>query len=128
MNTLRVFLHDLLWQQDSAGFTRRIETFLAIADKHHVHPVFVLFDSCWEPEPKLGPENPPIPGVHNSGWVQSPGQPTLKNPSQYPRLKDWPLSLRNLQVRRPAPRQWRSRRKCLDECACVSRTQPQLRP
>ena len=22
MNTMRVFLHDLLWQQDSAGFTR----------------------------------------------------------------------------------------------------------
>src|SRR5438874_13370226 len=30
MNTMRVFLHDLLWQQDSAGFKKRIETFLAI--------------------------------------------------------------------------------------------------
>ena len=89
MNTMRVFLHDLLWQQDSAGFTRRIQTFLAIADKHHIHPIFVLFDSCWEPEPKLGPQHPPIPGVHNSGWVQSPGQPALKDPSQYPRLKEY---------------------------------------
>ncbi len=89
MNTMRVFLHDLLWQQDSARFTRRIETFLAIADKHHIHPVFVLFDSCWEPEPKLGPQHPPIPGVHNSGWVQSPGQAALKDPSQYPRLKEY---------------------------------------
>ena len=89
MNTMRVFLHDLLWQQDSAAFTRRIDTFLTIADKHHVHPVFVLFDSCWEPEPKLGPQHPPIPGVHNSGWVQGPGQPALKDPSQYPRLKEY---------------------------------------
>jgi hypothetical protein len=89
MNTMRVFLHDLLWQQDSAGFTRRIQKFLAIADKHHIHPIFVLFDSCWEPEPKLGPQHPPIPGVHNSGWVQSPGQPALKDPSQYPRLKEY---------------------------------------
>jgi hypothetical protein len=89
MNTMRVFLHDLLWQQDSAGFKRRIDTFLAIADKHHIHPVFVLFDSCWEAEPKLGPQHPPIPGVHNSGWVQSPGQPALKDPSQYPRLKEY---------------------------------------
>src|SRR5580692_7721399 len=50
MNTMRVFLHDLLWQQDASGFKQRIGTFLTIADKHHVHPVFVLFDSCWEAE------------------------------------------------------------------------------
>jgi hypothetical protein len=89
MNTMRVFLHDLLWQQDSAAFTKRINTFLGIADKHHIHPIFVLFDSCWEPEPKLGPQHPPIPGVHNSGWVQGPGQPALKDPSQNQRLKEY---------------------------------------
>jgi len=87
MNTMRVFLHDLLWQQDAPGFQRRIDTFLTIADRHHIHPIFVLFDSCWEPVPKLGPQNPPIPGVHNSRWVQSPGVPALQDPSQYPRLK-----------------------------------------
>jgi len=89
MNTMRVFLHDLLWQQDASGFKQRINTFLEIADKHHVHPVFVLFDSCWEPDPKLGRQHPPIPGVHNSGWVQSPGEPALKDSSQYPRLKEY---------------------------------------
>jgi hypothetical protein len=89
MNTMRVFLHDLIWQQDPAGFTRRIDTFLAIADKHQIHPVFVLFDSCWEAEPRLGPQHPPIPGVHNSGWVQSPGEPALRDPSEYPRLKEY---------------------------------------
>src|SRR5947209_10577161 len=31
MNTMRVFLHDLLWQQDAAAFQKRIEQFLAIA-------------------------------------------------------------------------------------------------
>src|SRR5262245_61836066 len=29
MNTMRVFLHNLLWQQDSAGFRQRIDRFLA---------------------------------------------------------------------------------------------------
>jgi hypothetical protein len=87
MNTMRVFLHDLLWEQDQAGFQKRIEEFLAIADKHGIHPIFVLFDSCWEPNPKLGPQHPPIPGVHNSGWVQSPGMTALRDPSQYPRLE-----------------------------------------
>lgn len=89
MNTMRVFLHDLLWQQDPAGFQHRIDQFLTIAAKHHIRPVFVLFDSCWEPDPKLGPQHPPIPGVHNSGWVQSPGSRALADPSQYPRLKTY---------------------------------------
>lgn len=87
MNTMRVFLHDLLWEQDPAGFKQRINIFLEIAAKHHIRPIFVLFDSCWDPNPKLGPQHPPIPGVHNSGWVQSPGTAALRDPSQYPRLK-----------------------------------------
>src|ERR1700693_3351323 len=87
MNTMRVFLHDLLWQQDAAGFQKRINEFLAIASRHHIRPMFVLFDSCWDPLPHLGPQHPPTPGVHNSGWVQSPGAAALADASQYPRLK-----------------------------------------
>ena len=87
MNTMRVFLHDLLWQQDSAGFQKRMDQFLAIAARHRIRPMFVLFDSCWDPLPHLGPQRPPIPGVHNSGWVQSPGAAALADPTQYPRLK-----------------------------------------
>jgi len=87
MNTMRVFLHDLLWQQDAAGFQKRINEFLAIAARHHIRPLFVIFDSCWDPMPVLGPQHPPIPGVHNSGWVQSPGAKALTDKQQYPRLK-----------------------------------------
>ena len=87
MNTMRVFLHDLLWEQDSAGFQKRIDQFLAIAARHHIRPMFVLFDSCWDPLPHLGLQHPPIPGVHNSGWVQSPGAAALADASQYARLQ-----------------------------------------
>jgi hypothetical protein len=87
MNTMRVFLHDLLWQQDAAGFQKRIDQFLTIASRHHIRPMLVLFDSCWDPLPHLGPQHPPVPGVHNSGWVQSPGAVALGDPTQYPRLK-----------------------------------------
>lgn len=87
MNTMRVFLHNLLWEQDPVGFQHRIDQFLAIAQKHHIRPIFVLFDSCWDPDPKLGLQHPPIPGVHNSGWVQAPGRAILVDPKQYPRLK-----------------------------------------
>jgi len=89
MNTMRVFLHDLLWQQDSAGFRQRIDQFLTIAARHHIRPLLVLFDSCWDPLPQLGPQHAPVPGVHNSGWVQSPGAKALADPSQYPRLKKY---------------------------------------
>jgi hypothetical protein len=87
MNTMRVFLQDQLWQQDPKGFTQRLDTFLTIAAKHHIKPLLVLFDSCWEPNPHLGPQHPPIPGVHNSGWVQSPGAIGLTDPSYEPKLK-----------------------------------------
>jgi hypothetical protein len=87
MNTMRVFLHDLLWQQDAAGFHKRIDQFLTIAAKHHIRPILVIFDSCWDPAPQLGVQHAPVPGVHNSGWVQSPGTKGLADPAQYPRLK-----------------------------------------
>jgi len=86
-NTMRVFLHDLLWQQDPEGFKKRLDIFLNIAKKHHIRPLFVLFDSCWDPNPKLGKQHAPTPGVHNSGWVQSPGAAALKDAAQYPRLE-----------------------------------------
>jgi hypothetical protein len=87
MNTMRVFLHDLLWEQDPRGFKQRIRVFLQIAAQHHIKPIFVLFDSCWDPDPRLGPQHPPIPGVHNSGWVQAPGAKALDEPAQYGRLR-----------------------------------------
>src|ERR1035437_9948878 len=89
MNTMRVFLHNLLWEQDPKGFQQRIDAFLAIAARHHIRPVFVLFHPCWEPFPRLGPQHPPIPGVHNSGWVQAPGAAVLNDPTQYPRLETY---------------------------------------
>jgi len=81
MNTMRVFLHNLLWKQDSAGFLQRMEQFLAVADKHHMQILFVLLDSVWDPRPHLGKQREPRPHVHNSGWMQAPGADLLRNPS-----------------------------------------------
>ncbi|MFZ1176518.1 MAG: 1,4-beta-xylanase, partial [Mycobacterium sp.] len=72
-NTVRVFLHDLLWAQDQRGFQGRLAQFVDIAARHGIKPLFVLFDSCWDPFPEAGAQRAPTPGVHNSGWVQSPG-------------------------------------------------------
>jgi hypothetical protein len=85
MNTMRVFLHNLLWQQDSAGFLRRMDQFLQVADKHHIRIMFVLLDSVWDPHPKLGKQRDPRPYVHNSGWVQAPGAESLQDEAHWNR-------------------------------------------
>lgn len=87
MNTMRVFMHDLLWEQDSQGYRRRIDQFLSIASRHGIRPIFVIFDSCWDPFPQLGAQHMPIPGIHNSGWVQSPGEKALSDQGAIPRLR-----------------------------------------
>ncbi|MBJ6123539.1 endo-1,4-beta-xylanase [Sphingomonas mollis] len=89
MNTMRVFIHNLLWEDDAEGLKRRMDQFLVIAARHHIRPVFVLFDSCWDPYPAIGPQHPPIPGVHNSGWVQGPGAARLADRSRYAALESY---------------------------------------
>jgi hypothetical protein len=88
-NSLRVFLHHLPWQQDSNGFLKRIEQFLAAADRHHIGTLFVLFDACWDPFPKPGRQRDPRPHVHNSGWVQCPGLEVLTNAARHDELKPY---------------------------------------
>jgi hypothetical protein len=88
-NSMRVFLHHLLWEQDSAGLLSRMEQFLDIAEKHDIGIMFVLFDSVWDPHPKLGPQRAPQAGVHNSGWVQSPGVDDLRNPARHKLLEEY---------------------------------------
>lgn len=92
-NSVRTYLHDLLWKQDPRGFLDRIHRFLDIADRHRIGVMFVLFDSCWHPVPRLGSQPDPIPGTHNSGWLQSPGSDALLHPQRYPHLQDYVLGV-----------------------------------
>ena len=87
MNAVRVFLHDLAWEADAEGFKKRIETFLGIAQKRGIRTMFVLFDDCWNETPKIGRQPDPVRGVHNSGWLQSPGKSCVNAPESWPRLQ-----------------------------------------
>jgi hypothetical protein len=89
MNCMRVYLHDLLYKQDPEGFFKRMDQYLALAEKHRIKTLFVLFDSCWDPFPATGKQRAPKPHVHNSGWVQSPGQKVLQDSTQYARLEKY---------------------------------------
>lgn len=86
-NTVRVYLHDLAWEADAKGFKKRIDQFLEIAAQHSIRPLFVIFDDCWNPDPKIGPQPQPIPSVHNSGWLQSPGLDIVNDPKSCGRLE-----------------------------------------
>ena len=89
MNTVRTFLHDLAWEQDPKGFKERVGKFLDIAAKHKIRPLLVIFDDCWNQSPKPGKQPSPIPGVHNSGWVQSPSSAVVENPRKWDRLEKY---------------------------------------
>jgi hypothetical protein len=66
-NTVRTFLHNLAWEADANGFKRRIDCFLDIASRHNIHPMLVIFDDCWNSNPRIGLQPAPKPGIHNSG-------------------------------------------------------------
>lgn len=88
-NSVRVFLHDLLWAQDRANFQRRLAQFVNIAAGRGIKPLFVLFDSCWDPFPRPGVQRAPKPGVHNSAWVQGPGAERLNDSTYLKTMYDY---------------------------------------
>lgn len=93
-NSVRVYLHDLLWS-DPETFKNILDQFLDICARNKIRPMLVLFDDCHRPYPKLGVQPKPVKGVHNSGWKQSPGMALVSeihdNDShpEIPRLKSF---------------------------------------
>ncbi|HEY3392518.1 MAG TPA: cellulase family glycosylhydrolase [Lacipirellulaceae bacterium] len=89
LNTVRVFLHELPWQEDREGFFERVDKFLEISARRGIRPMIVLFDGVWDPDPQSGPQRRPRTGVHNSGWVQSPGRVVLADPKKQDALQPY---------------------------------------
>ena len=89
MNVMRVYLHDLPYREDSAGLLDRVDQYLTVADGHGIATILVLLDDAWDPDPQSGTQPAPTPGVHNSGWVQSPGRAILGNLEAHDSLKPY---------------------------------------
>ncbi len=81
LNCMRVFLHHLAWQQDPAGFKKRVDEYLVIAARENIKTIFVFFDDCWNESYKAGKQPAPKPGIHNSGWLRDPGKLLYEDPS-----------------------------------------------
>lgn len=87
LSIARIYLHDLAYESDPQGFKLRMKSVVGLAKKHRIRILFTIFDDCWNPDPKLGTQPKPRPGVHNSGWVQSPSKHQRNWPADLPRLK-----------------------------------------
>ena len=88
-NTVRVFLNYVVWDADADGLKKRFDRFLAIADKQGIRVMPILFDDCFKPEPRVGKQDEPVPGVHNSQWVCSPGVRRVADKSSWPMLEKY---------------------------------------
>jgi endo-1,4-beta-mannosidase len=88
-NTMRVYLHSVAWTADAAGFKKRLDTYLGIAGKHGIRTIFVLFDDVWNKDPRAGVQPTPKPGIHNSGWMQDPGQAASSDSTRFPALEKY---------------------------------------
>ena len=86
-NTMRVFLHDLVWKADPEAYLRRIDRFLGLADRHGIGVMLVFFDGVWNPFPVAGEQPSPTPHLHNSQWVQSPGAEILGDLERHDELE-----------------------------------------
>lgn len=89
LNSIRLFLHDLLWTVDGEQFLDRIDKVLAISASHQIQVMPVLFDGIWDPNPRPGPQRSPRPGIHNSTWVQGPGAAVLADRSRWHTLRPY---------------------------------------
>ena len=87
-NTVRLFLHDLVYQADPKGFKERIEQVLNICEDHGIKVVMTFFTNGGKfDNVSLGPQPDPTPGVHNPEWRQTPGAEVVNDPAQWPRLE-----------------------------------------
>jgi beta-1,2-mannobiose phosphorylase / 1,2-beta-oligomannan phosphorylase len=90
-NTIRCFLQYLVWKHDPDGFKTRFDRFLALAHKHGISVMPVLFDDCAfgdprQMDPYLGQQREPIPGMILPSWTPSPGRTLGLDPAERPSL------------------------------------------
>lgn len=90
-NSVRIFLQYLVWKDNPDGIKKRLDKFLTIADKHGIRSMVILFCDCSfsGKEPYLGKQDEPVPGVHNSGWVPSPGLKRVTDKAVWPDLEKY---------------------------------------
>lgn len=90
-NAVRVNPHFLVWKHDRDGLLERMAWFLETATAAGLDTVFVPFDDCefGGAAPVYGPQPDPVPGLHNSRAVASPGRAAVMDRSQWPEFESY---------------------------------------
>ena len=88
-NAIRVNLPFLGWRHDRDGLFDRLDRVMAVATQNGIDTVPCLFDDCGfgGTEPLWGPQPDPVPGIHNSRAVASPGREAVLDTSLRPDLE-----------------------------------------
>ena len=86
MNAVRTNVHYLVWAHDRDGLMARFDWFVQTAAELGLSVMPVLFDDCGfgGAEPVWGPQPDPVPGIHNSRAVASPGRAAVMDRSLWP--------------------------------------------
>lgn len=88
-NAIRVNLPFVGWRQDRDGLFDRLDALMETAARFGIDTVPVLFDDCGfgGREPRWGPQPDPVPGIHNSRAVASPGREAVLDIGLRPELE-----------------------------------------
>ena len=89
-NTIRVFMHHLVWQKERDTFFGNIKTFLDLCEKHGMQVIYTFFtNGGWE-NSVMGPQPAPTPFTHNSQWRQTPGKESVMHqPEKWSSMEDY---------------------------------------
>jgi len=73
IKTLRVYLHNINFDEEKDVFMANLEKFLTICEKHGIKPGFVFFDDCHRDDGIfLDKPTTPVKGWHNGRWAWCP--------------------------------------------------------
>lgn len=70
-NMVQVYLHWIVYDRHKDEYLKRIDDFLARADRHGLKTNLIFWDDCGHVEPALV-FAPPVPGRHNSQMMPNP--------------------------------------------------------
>ncbi|MBI22505.1 MAG: hypothetical protein CMN05_02785 [Roseibacillus sp.] len=89
IRTLRVYLHNINFDQEKNAFLANIEKFLKICEKHNIRPGFCFFDDCHRhADIHLDKPIAPIKGYHNGRWAACP-QDRDRDPQNIEKFKPY---------------------------------------
>ncbi|MBO4475846.1 MAG: cellulase family glycosylhydrolase [Bacteroidales bacterium] len=89
-NAIRLFMCDIVWQNDRDGYMERLEKYLSLSDKHGIKILLTFFTNGGKiKNPYMDPRPQPVPGIHNSIWMSSPGRDVVNNPDKWPVMEEY---------------------------------------